>query len=97
LLLDEYHKHESVYDMKLVHGLPGDNRIFTWINPNQSIVSLINYKDRVIDGSSVFGGLGATPLESRGKISEWDLIQQKVLWEDTIDNILVGVRFICRF
>ena len=57
---------------------------FTDVIPNQSIVSLLNYKDRVIGGSSIAGGLGIKPTEKRGTIFEWDPVAKQVLWKDSI-------------
>lgn len=54
--------------------------------PNQSIVSLIEYKGKVIGGSSISGGLGAIPTETKGRIFEWDPATKKVVWEKTIDD-----------
>lgn len=57
---------------------------FTDVIPNQSILSLANYQGRVIGGSSISGGLGIVPSESRGKIFEWDPENKKILWTDSI-------------
>ncbi|HMR17771.1 MAG TPA: hypothetical protein PKA53_00605 [Sphingobacterium sp.] len=59
---------------------------YTDIISGQSIVSLIHYKGKVIGGSSIFGGLGVIPVETRGKIFEWDPVHKRVLWEDAIDD-----------
>lgn len=54
--------------------------------PNQSIMSLIEIDGKVIGGSTISGGLGASPKAARGKIFEWDIEHKKVLWTDSIDN-----------
>lgn len=63
-------------------------RISTYENiiPNQSIISLINFNERVIGGSSISGGLGVLPKEKRGKLFEWDPESKQVLWTDSIAN-----------
>lgn len=54
--------------------------------PNHSVMSLITFDGKIIGGTSISGGLGAIPTEKRGKIFEWDPINKKVLWTDSIDN-----------
>src|SRR5690606_8430919 len=54
--------------------------------PNHSVMSLIEFDGKIIGGTSISGGLGAIPTEKRGKIFEWDPINKKVLWTDSIDN-----------
>lgn len=54
---------------------------FNNIMPNHSIVSLIAYKDEVIGGTSIFGGLGGLPTEKEGKIFGWDPILKKITYE----------------
>ena len=57
---------------------------FTNIIPNQSIMSLIEIDGKVIGGTTISGGLGAIPTEKRGRIFEWDIVNKKVLWSDSI-------------
>jgi len=59
---------------------------FENIIPHQSIVSLVEIDGRIFGGTSISGGLGVVPISSHGKIFEWDPLEKKVLWADSIDN-----------
>lgn len=57
---------------------------FVNVIPNHAIMSLIDYNGKIIGGTTIYGGLGAIPVEKRGKIFEWDPESKKVLWTDSI-------------
>ncbi|MBL1409074.1 NHL repeat-containing protein [Sphingobacterium faecale] len=57
---------------------------FANVIPNQAITSLIEFDGRVIGGSTIFGGLGAVPVENRGRIFEWDPEEKRIVWMDSI-------------
>jgi hypothetical protein len=59
---------------------------FVDIIPNQAITSLIEFDGRVIGGSTIFGGLGSLPVTDKGLIFEWDPVDKKVLWVDSISD-----------
>lgn len=67
-----------------VHTKTNKLTSFDQVIPNQSIISLLNVDGRVIGGSSIAGGLGATPTSKRGYLFEWDPENKKVLWKDSI-------------
>jgi hypothetical protein len=49
--------------------------------PNQSIVSLTNWKGAIVGGTTIEGGGGSHPTETDAHVFVWDAAQKRMIWD----------------
>lgn len=59
----------------------GEHEVHGDVVHGQSVIALCHHKGFIYGGTSVYGGLGITPIEEHGTLFVWDVAAKKKVWE----------------